>query len=160
MINQHDQETDIGKFIQFINRIKEHRHNKIKNKQINKFECLYFKRFGYHHNFSKSLQFFKNTNTTHRALSGQSNVPYCISTPSSSSSSIPAVPATPMASTLSSSIDPAPAAPTTAPRQSSSSSRHTCKTDDCTQKVGNQPFQDPPYSRSSYLFYKKDSILP
>ena len=38
MINQHDQETDIGKCIQFINKIKEHRDNKIKNKHIDKFE--------------------------------------------------------------------------------------------------------------------------
>ena len=31
MINQHDQEIDIEKCIQFINKIKEHRHSKIKN---------------------------------------------------------------------------------------------------------------------------------
>ena len=46
MINQqelHDQ--DIGKCIQFIHKIKDHRHNKIRAKHIDKFKCLYFKRF-------------------------------------------------------------------------------------------------------------------
>ena len=44
MLNKHDQhDQDIAKCIQFINRIKEHRHDKIKTKQIDKFECLYFK---------------------------------------------------------------------------------------------------------------------
>ena len=61
MINQHDQERDIGKCIEFINKIKEQRHSKIKNKHINKFECLYFKRLDtiitLHgiHNFSTTL---------------------------------------------------------------------------------------------------------
>ena len=40
MINQHDQDLDIEKFIQFINKIKEHRHSKTKEKQIDKFKCL------------------------------------------------------------------------------------------------------------------------
>ena len=124
MINQYDQEIDIGKCIQFINKRKEHRHSKIKNKHIDKFKCLYFKRFGYHHNFTRNSQFLNNTDC---ALSGQSNVPSSISTTSSSGSGIPSVPATPMASTPSSSMD-------SAPRHPSSSSRHTCKTDDHTKK--------------------------
>ena len=72
MINQHDQDLYIGKCIQFINKLKEHRHSKIKNKHISKFKHLYFKRFGYHHNFTRNSQFLNNTDC---ALSGQSNVP-------------------------------------------------------------------------------------
>ena len=45
MLNEHDQ--DINKCIQFINKIKEHGHSKIKEKQINKFKHLYFIRYGY-----------------------------------------------------------------------------------------------------------------
>ena len=56
MVNQHDQDSDINKCILFINKIKEHRHNKIKEKQINKFKCLYFKKHGYHHNLNRQTQ--------------------------------------------------------------------------------------------------------
>ena len=142
MINQHDQETDIGKCIQFINKIKEHRHSKIKTKHISKFEHLYFKRFGYHHNFTRNSQLFNNTD---HFLSRQSNVPSNISTTSPRASNNLPVPATPMGSTPSCSME---SAPTTAPRHPSSSSRHTCKTDDHIKKAGNQPFQNLPYYRT------------
>ena len=36
----------------FIHRIKDHHHNKIKAKQIDKFKCLYYKIHGYHHNLT------------------------------------------------------------------------------------------------------------
>ena len=36
-------ENEINSCLSLINRIKEHRHDKIKARQINKFECLYFK---------------------------------------------------------------------------------------------------------------------
>ena len=145
MINQHDQETDIRKCIQFINKIKEHRHSKIKTKHIHKFKRLYFKRFWFHHNFTRNSQLF---NITNYSLSRQSNVPSNISTNSPRPSDIPSVPATPMVSTPSSSMDSAPTAPTTVPRHPYSSSRHTCKIDGSHQKVGNQPFQNPHYYRT------------
>ena len=50
--NQHvqDPDLDLERSRLFINRIKDHRHNKIKEKHINKFERLYFKCHGYLHN--------------------------------------------------------------------------------------------------------------
>ena len=155
MINQHDQETDIGKCIHFINKIKEHRNSKIKTKHINKFECLYFKRFGYHHIFSRNSQLFNNTD---HSLSGQSNVPSNNSTTLPRASDHPPVPVTSMASTPSSSMDPSPTAPTTAPRHPSPSSRYTCKQDDYTKKwVIN--LSKPPLLQDSYPSYKKVQIL-
>ena len=149
MINQHDQEIYIGKCIQFINKIKEQGHSKIKTKHSNKFEHLYFKRFGYYHNFTRNSQLLHNTACV---LSGQSNVPSSFSTTSYSASSIPWVPVTPMASTSSSSMD-------SAPRHPSSSSRHTCKTDHHSKKwVIN--LSKPPLLQDSYPFYKKVQILP
>ena len=129
MINQHDQETDVEKCILFINKIKEHRHRKIKEKHISKFEHLYFKRFGYHHNLNRHTQNLDNIDQD-CTLSGHLNVPSSFSTTSSEASTNPSFPATPRAPTPSSSADPAP----TAPRHPPSSSRDTCKTDDHTNK--------------------------
>ena len=86
------------------------------------------KDLGYHHNFTRNSQLFNNTD---HPLSGQSDVPSNIPTTSPRASNNPPVPATPMASTPSSSMD---SAPITAPRHPSSSSRHTCKTDDHIKK--------------------------
>ena len=61
MLNEH--EHDINRCLQLINKVKEHRHDKIKRKQIDKFEHLYFKRYGYHHNFSKGSPNFDNIDT-------------------------------------------------------------------------------------------------
>ena len=139
MINQLDQDLDIRKCIQFINKIKEHRHSKIKGKHIDKFDHIYFKRFGYHHNFIRNYQNFNNINHN-CTLSGQSNVPSSISMVSSTTSSTPTVPTTPMASTPSASMDPASSAATTAPSHPPSSSRHTCKVGTHTKKwVINHP---------------------
>ena len=41
--NQHDQKLDLDRSRLFINKIKDHKHDKIKEKQIDKFERLYFK---------------------------------------------------------------------------------------------------------------------
>ena len=120
MINEHDQDEDIGKCIQFINKIKEHRHSKIKAKHIDKFKHLYFKRFGCHYNFTRNSQNFNNIDHN-CTLSGQVNV---------LSSGNPLAPATPMTSTPSASMDPVP----TAPSQPPSSSSNTCKSDDHTKK--------------------------
>ena len=67
----------IGYLPRKVESIKEHRHNKIKNKCINKFKHLYYKRFGYHHNFTRNSQLF---DSTYHSLSRQSNVPSNIST--------------------------------------------------------------------------------
>ena len=96
MINQHAQETDIEKCILFINKMKEHRHSKIKEKHINKFEHLYFKRFGYHHNLNRHTQNFNNINQD-CTLSKHLYVPSSFSTTSSEANYNPSVPATPMA---------------------------------------------------------------
>ena len=97
MINEHDQhDQDFGKCIQFINKIKEHRHGKIKTKQIDKFKCLYFKQYGYYHNFTRNFHNIDNINHNH-SLSRQSNKPSRNSTALSNASSNPTVPATPMA---------------------------------------------------------------
>ena len=159
MINQQEQhDQDIEKCIQFIHKIKDHRHNKIKAKCIDKFKCLDFKRFGYHFNFTRNTQNFYNIDHN-RTLSGQQNVPSSISMTTSNASSHSTAPATPMASTLSASSNPAPAAPTTAPGHPPSISSHTCKIDDLTKKwVINS--SKPPSLQISYLFYRKVPTSP
>ena len=135
MINQHDheKEQDISKCIQFIHKIKEHWHSKIKEKHINKLDHLYFKRFGYQRNFTRNTQNFDNIDPNN-ALSAQSNVSSNVSITSPNASGTSTVPATPMVSTPSSSIHPAPSAPTMAPGHQPSSSSHTCKTANHTKK--------------------------
>ena len=57
-------ENEIYMCIYLINRIKEHRHNKIKTRQIDKFKCLVFKRkSGYLDNFTRhnNSTIFNNT---------------------------------------------------------------------------------------------------
>ena len=80
----------------FINKIKEHQHEKIKTKQINKFKRLYYKRHGCHHNLNRHNHCFDNTNHNSSSLSGQPNVPSSISPRSSTTSIISNVPATPI----------------------------------------------------------------
>ena len=53
-------EQDLDRCRLFINRIKEHRHDKIKNKHIEKFEKLHFKHYGYHHNINRCTPSFDN----------------------------------------------------------------------------------------------------
>ena len=48
-------EDDLFACIQFINMTKEHRHDKIKSKHINKFKCLVRKHGGYLHNHQQNL---------------------------------------------------------------------------------------------------------
>ena len=52
--NQHvqDPDLDLERSRLFINKIKDHRHSKIKEKHTNKFKRLYFKWQGYHHNLN------------------------------------------------------------------------------------------------------------
>ena len=79
----------------FIHRIKDHGHNKIKAKQIDKFERLYFKIRGCHHNLSRHNNYLDNTDRGNRSLSGQPNVPSSIPTSSSNNSNTSNTPATP-----------------------------------------------------------------
>ena len=87
----------------FINRIKEHQHNKIKTKQQDKFEWLYFKRYGCHHNLTSHNHRFDHIDRNSNSLSGQPNVPSSISPRSCTSSTTSSVPATSMAPTPSTS---------------------------------------------------------
>ena len=49
-------EDDLFTCIQFINMIKECRHDKIKRKHVDKFECLVRKHSGYHHKHQEHLE--------------------------------------------------------------------------------------------------------
>ena len=131
MVNQHDQDSDINKCILFINKIKEHRHNKIKKKQIDTFECLYFKNHGYSHNLNRQTQNFDNTDCT---LSRHLNVLSSFADTSLPVSNNPAVPATPMAPTPSTGTGPALTAPYSTSSHPCSSSRDICKNTDHTKK--------------------------
>ena len=51
------QKDDIIKYIHLMNKIKEHRHNKKKGKQIDKFKCLLRKSNGYLHNVGTFITF-------------------------------------------------------------------------------------------------------
>ena len=92
-----DQELDLvlDRSRLFINRIKEHWHEKIKRKQIDKFKRLYYKHYGCHHNLNRHTQFFDNTDHNSSSLSGQPNVPSSFSPRSSTTSITSSVPATP-----------------------------------------------------------------
>ena len=73
--NNLDHEQYVDRSRTFIYRIKEHRHDKIKRKHIDKFKKLFFKRYGYHHNLSRHNTSFGNIDHNLQGLSGQSNVP-------------------------------------------------------------------------------------
>ena len=99
--NDHDQDLDRSRL--FINKIKDHRHDKIKTKHIGKFKKLYFKHHGCHYNLSSHTNNSGNINSIPNTLSRQPNVPSSISTTSTTTSTSTSVPATPMAPTPSSS---------------------------------------------------------
>ena len=113
--NQHvqDPDLDIERSRLFINRIKDHRHSKIKEKYINKFKRLYFKCHGYLHNLNRHAVNLDNID--HRnTLSGHQNMPSSFSSTLTTSSNPTTVPATPMAPTPSTSTtdsNPAPRLP-------------------------------------------------
>ena len=123
--NNSDHEQYLDRSRTFINRIKEHRHDKIKKKHIDKFEKLYFKRYGYHHNLSRCNPSFGNIGHNSQALSRESNVPSTFSTRSTNHSSTSSIPATPMTPTPSThAADFQPAANQSGPGQPVSN--HTC----------------------------------
>ena len=157
MPNQHVQDpapdSDLERSRLSINKIKDHRHNKTKRRQIDKFNWLYFKCYGYHHNPSRQTRILKNIDAQN-TLSRHQNVPSNFPRTSTQTSSNPAVPATPMAptpSTSSLSTNPAPRLPP-------SNSRDTCTDNDWTNKwVIN--LSKTPSPQNSYNFYKKDSSV-
>ena len=90
-------ENEINTCLHLINRLKEHRHDKIKARQIDKFECLYFKQYGYgyNHNFSRGSENLDNINTANVTLSGHSHLPpssFSTRSHASGNSSTPAAP--------------------------------------------------------------------
>ena len=95
--NNQDYDQDLDRSRLFINRIKEHRHDKIKKKHIEKFEKLHFKHYGYHHNISSHTPSFDNTDNGSNALSRQPNVPSRFSTRSTPTSTTSSISSTPMA---------------------------------------------------------------
>ena len=96
--NQHVQDPDLylEKSRLFFNKIKDHRHSKIKEKHIDKFKSLYFKCHGYHHNLNRHAVNIDNINHQN-TLSGHQNVPSSNSSTSTTPSNPTTVPATPMA---------------------------------------------------------------
>ena len=97
-----DPDTILDRARLFIHRIKDHCYKKIKAKQINKFEQLYYKIHGCHHNITRHNHLFDNIDHNNSSLSGQPNVPSSISPRSSTtsiSSNVPATPRPPTSST-------------------------------------------------------------
>ena len=93
----HNHEQDLDRSRLFINKIKEHRHDKIKSKHIEKFKKLHFKHYGYHHNINRHTPSIENIDSSNDTSSGQPNVPSRFSTSSTTTSTTSSVPATPMA---------------------------------------------------------------
>ena len=154
--NNQDFEQYLDRSRTFINKIKEHRHNKVKNKHIDKFEKLYFKRFGYHHNLSRHTTNLNNIDQNSNSLSRQSNVPSRFSTRTTNHSSTSSIPATPMAPTPSThTVDFHPVTNHSAagqPTSNHTSTKHMDKWDINLSK--------PPSLRNNYPFYKKAPIMP
>ena len=124
--NEHDQDLDLDRCRLFINKIKDHRHDKVKENHIEKFERLYFKNYGYQYNLNRWTN--NGSNIDQNTLSGKPNVPSSISRTSTTASNLTTIPATPMAPTPSNvTTDTNPA-----PRLPPSRTSHTCT--DCTDK--------------------------
>ena len=159
MLNLHDQDTDLERCILFINKIKDHRHNKMKKRQIHKFNHLFYKKYGHHHNLTTQMQAQNFGNIDQQCtLSRHHNVPSSFSSTSTQASSNPAVPTTSMAPTPSTSADLS-MAPSVAPRHPPFNSRDTCQSSNCTSKwVIN--LSKPPLQQNSYPYPKKDPTLP
>ena len=140
----------------FIHRVKDHHHNKIKTKQIDKFEQLYYKIHGYHHNLTRCTNVFDNINHNNGSLSGQPNVPSSISPRPSIPSITSNVPATPGPPHL-----PPPQCPT--PQHKETPTVATPPTHihvECHWTNGLSIFPAPPYPANNYPYYKKDQTMP
>ena len=84
--NEHDQDLDLDRCRLFINKIKDHRHDKIKAKHIEKFKKLYFKHHGCQYNLNRQINNSSNINSDQNTLSRQPNVPSSISRTSTTAS--------------------------------------------------------------------------
>ena len=136
--NQHvqDPDLDLERSRLFINKIKDHKHSKIKEKHTDKFERLYFKHHGYHHNLNRHA--VNPDNIDHQnTLSGHQNVPSSFSSTSTTASNPTTVLATPMAPTQQQNrFQPSTWTPTLQP-QPYMYGLH--------QQMSNQPVQNPPH---------------
>ena len=122
----HNHEQDLDKSRLFINKIKEHRHDKIKRKHIKKFKKLHFKHHGYHHNINRHTPSFDNINSGNDTLSGQPNVPSSFSTSSTTTFTTSSIPATPMAPTPSTQAMATHQAPRQPSSSTNTSTSHAC----------------------------------
>ena len=89
------QEDDIIKCMFLINKIKEYRHNKVKGKQIDKFECLFRKSNIYQHNFGIFSTFGRHTllgRHPHNNTTTQKNMDSCHTNTTTRTSTIPTAP--------------------------------------------------------------------
>ena len=152
-VQDQDKQSDLERSWLFINKIKEHCHNKIKEKQIDKFERLYFKRYGCHHNLNRHSQIFDNIDWENNGLSGHQNVPSVFLQPSSHNSSNPSVPATPR--------QPPPSTTTAASNSNqglpTSNNPHTCR---CNADKWVINLSNTPSLMNNYPYYKRDQTLP
>ena len=115
----------INSCLHLINRIKEHRHDKIKTRQIDKFECLFFKKHGYHHNFTRGLANLDNISQVSLSRHSQ-NLPSNSSSNTSNASSNSTTPAAPMAPASTVITSSAPRTSMEAPSHTSTRPSHTC----------------------------------
>ena len=90
-----DPDTILDRARLFIHRIKDHWHDKIKRKQIDKFKCLHYKICGYHHNITRHNPHLDNIDRNDSGLRGQPNVPSSIPPRSSTPTITSTGPATP-----------------------------------------------------------------
>ena len=128
-------ENEINSCSHLINRIKEHRHDKIKARQIDTFEHLYFKKHEYHLNFTRGSENSNNINTADITLSRHSHFPPSRSSTRSDASSNSSTPAAPTIPAPSATIPLTSLAPSVAPSHNSRRARHTCiNFDDTKQK--------------------------
>ena len=151
--NNQDHDQDLERSRLFINKIKDHRHDKIKAKHIEKFEKLYFKNHGCYYNLSRHTNYSDNIDSDSNTLSGQPNVPSSFSTTSTITSTSSSIPATPMAPTPSSST----ADTNPAPRLPLSSMKHA-GTDHIDKWVIN--LSKTPLTKEQLSSHKKALILP
>ena len=123
--NIQEQEQVLDRSRLFINKIKEHRHDKIKAKHIEKLKKLHFKCYGYHYNINRHTHFFNNTDHVLDTLSGKPNVPSSFTTSSTTASTTSSVPATPRTPTPFIQAAATPSTPRLPP-STSTSNNHTC----------------------------------
>ena len=117
--------NEINSCIHLINRIKEHWHDKIKRRTIGKFKHLYFKKYGYHHNFTRGSEHLNNISQV--TLSGHSqNLPSSSSSTTSNVSGYSITPAATITQAPKVTTSLASTAPTVAPSHTCTRPSQTC----------------------------------